>query len=236
MVVLIKVGALGMDLPQVRAFVAKLREVASTRPVVLFPGGGAFADVVRDLDAQYNLGPDAAHWLAIHAMDSMGLLLSATCPGVAAFADIDLLRQALKFPTIASEDDLPVVPLWLPYAWIKLTDPAPHSWDVTADSLAVLCGAALGVEWVGLAKVTDQLAPHLPFKRYPSVSTRQLRDLMMRGTPETDRASWAVDPYLPDAVDASNLPCKIFDARALDEVAQLILGAGHPIHVEVRPS
>jgi hypothetical protein len=178
MPILFKVGALGMDLPLVQAFVVKLREVSSFTPVVLFPGGGAFADVVRDLDARYSLGEDVAHWQAIHAMDSMGLLLSQTCPGSVAFTDIEELREFTNSPTEREVDGLPPIPIWLPYLWLKDNDPAPHSWDVTADSLAVLCGAALGVEWVGLAKMTSNLAPNLPFSEIPALTTTQLRTMV----------------------------------------------------------
>ena len=110
--------------------------------------------------------------------DSMGLLLSQTCPGSVAFTDIEELREFTNSPTEREVDGLPPIPIWLPYLWLKDNDPAPHSWDVTADSLAVLCGAALGVEWVGLAKMTSNLAPNLPFSEIPALTTTQLRTMV----------------------------------------------------------
>jgi hypothetical protein len=223
-----------MDLPRVQAFITKMREVSATNPVVIFPGGGVFADVVRDLDARFSLGDDAAHWLAIHAMDSTGLLLSFLCPGVTAFTELGRLQEFTAAPPEIISDGLPMIPVWLPYAWLRVNDPAPHSWDVTADSLAVLSGAALGVEWVGLAKLTDHLAEHQPFNEFSHMTASELGDLIA-STPENARGTWAVDPYLPMAINNANLPCKIFDARDIVGLVALILGEESPPHVEIFP-
>ena len=48
--------------------------------IVLVPGGGPFADAVRDADRTLGLGSDTAHWMAILAMDQYAHLLRARIP------------------------------------------------------------------------------------------------------------------------------------------------------------
>ncbi len=106
---------------------------AAPRPILVIPGGGPFADVVRTLDP----APDAAHWMAIAAMEQVGLYLAALgLPGV----------EALRVP------DAPSV--LLPYRLLRDRDPLPHSWRVSSDTLAAWCAAGLGCELL-LAKSVD---------------------------------------------------------------------------------
>jgi 5-(aminomethyl)-3-furanmethanol phosphate kinase len=107
---------------------AEAVELARHRPVLVVPGGGPFADVVRALDAQVGLGDHVAHALALRAMDQLGVLLGPMLPAAAlltrlvAPASLGLLIAA---PAFAHRPEV------------------PESWDVTSDSLAVL---AAGVD------------------------------------------------------------------------------------------
>ena len=46
---------------------------ASKRPLFIIPGGGQFADIVR----QVQVHNDAAHWMAIAAMEQYGWFISS---------------------------------------------------------------------------------------------------------------------------------------------------------------
>jgi 5-(aminomethyl)-3-furanmethanol phosphate kinase len=46
---------------------------ASKRPLLIIPGGGPFADLVR----QVRVNNDAAHWMAIAAMEQFGWFISS---------------------------------------------------------------------------------------------------------------------------------------------------------------
>ncbi|HIH02819.1 MAG TPA: uridylate kinase [Methanoregulaceae archaeon] len=106
---------------------------AAPRPILVVPGGGPFADVVRTLDP----APDAAHWMAIAAMEQVGLYLAALgLPGV----------EALRIP------DAPSV--LLPYRLLRDRDPLPHSWRVSSDTIAAWCAAELECDLL-LAKSVD---------------------------------------------------------------------------------
>ena len=116
---------------------AEAVDLARDRPVLIVPGGGPFADAVRDIDAQMGLGDHAAHVLALRAMDQLGVLLLPMLPGaevldrLVAPASLGLLLAA---PAFEGRPDV------------------PESWNVTSDSLAVLAAGAIGAEEAILLK------------------------------------------------------------------------------------
>jgi 5-(aminomethyl)-3-furanmethanol phosphate kinase len=85
------------------------------RPMLIVPGGGIFADVVRKL----RVDDDSAHWMAIAAMDQYGWFI---------------VSQGVMATTLLKVPDRPVV--FLPYCSMRQHDPLPHSWDVSSDSIA----------------------------------------------------------------------------------------------------
>lgn len=95
--------------------------------LLIVPGGGAFADTVRRCDARIGLSDTAAHWMAILAMDQYGYLLTDLIPDSAAVRSLEDARGA------AAEGRVPVL---LPFELVNRTDALPHSWAVTADSIA----------------------------------------------------------------------------------------------------
>lgn len=106
---------------------------SATRPLLVVPGGGPFADVVRRLDPDC----DSAHWMAIAAMEQVGFHLAALGLPV---------TDAMRIP------DAPSV--LLPYRLLRDRDPLPHSWRVSSDTIAAWCAAELECDLV-LAKSVD---------------------------------------------------------------------------------
>ncbi len=122
---------------------ADVLELARDRPVLVVPGGGPFADVVRALDAQVGLGDGVAHRLALQAMDQLGLLLAPMLPGAKLLRKLVAPRSLgllVAAPAFAGRADV------------------PESWDVTSDSLAVLAAAAIGAEEAILLKAVEGAA------------------------------------------------------------------------------
>ena len=100
---------------------------AASCPVVIVPGGGPFADAVRDLDRRQALSATAAHWMAVSAMDQYAELLASRLRRGALVCDLYEIRRALAGG---------FVPVLAPSGWLRREDPLPHSWDVTSDSIA----------------------------------------------------------------------------------------------------
>ncbi len=100
---------------------ALLRHIATmSADVLIVPGGGEFADVVRRIDRERGLTADAAHWMAVLAMDEYAYYLSDKT-GI----ELSCSLSAKKGVHIA-----------LPYEMLKANDELPHSWDVTSDTIA----------------------------------------------------------------------------------------------------
>ena len=74
-------GSLALYPERLRALCVKLVEVSHKHKLLILPGGGEFADTVRDLDKRFNLSPKSTHRMAILGMDQYGYLLSDLMPG-----------------------------------------------------------------------------------------------------------------------------------------------------------
>ena len=57
-----------------RALISLADEEDSSYLVV--PGGGPFADLIREVSAKMGLGDEAAHWMAVLAMEQYAYLLA----------------------------------------------------------------------------------------------------------------------------------------------------------------
>jgi aspartokinase-like uncharacterized kinase len=75
-----KVGGSLFDLPDLRDRLRDwLRSVAG--PVLLVPGGGDGADIIRRLDQTHGLGEEAAHWVALRVLTVNAHLLAGLIGG-----------------------------------------------------------------------------------------------------------------------------------------------------------
>src|SRR5215207_9120087 len=77
---------------------AALGDVAQSHRLVVVPGGGPFADAVREFDARLRLSADAAHWMAILAMDQYAHVLAGRIPGAVLLDEPGAVRAALPQP------------------------------------------------------------------------------------------------------------------------------------------
>jgi aspartokinase-like uncharacterized kinase len=102
--------------------------------LVVVPGGGPFADAVRDFARREPLSRDAAHWMAILAMDQYAQVLAERIPGAALVDEPDAIGGAAGVGGVA------------------VLDPLPHGWDVTSDSIAAVVAGALGAARLVLVK------------------------------------------------------------------------------------
>jgi aspartokinase-like uncharacterized kinase len=97
--------------------------------LLVVPGGGPFADAVRDVDSRIGLSDDAAHWMALLAMDQYAILVASRLAGSVLVTKRHEIADALD----ASVRRIPVL---APYRWLREADPLPHNWTVTSDSIS----------------------------------------------------------------------------------------------------
>ena len=120
-----------------------LANLGRARRLLIVPGGGPFADAVRAVDEHVRLSDNAAHWMAILAMDQYAHLIAER------LAQSTLVTNAMEIVHAQSSARTPVL---APYRWLREADPLPHSWDVTSDSLAAWCAGAVGAPELVLIK------------------------------------------------------------------------------------
>lgn len=142
--IVIKVGGGLLSHVQHFARVAQaLCELGRTQRVLVIPGGGPFADVVRDVDERLHAGDDAAHWMAILGMDQHAHVLASRIANSVIVATVDEVAQAMRDRR---------VPVLAPSRWVGRADPLPHTWDVTSDSIAAWCAGQIGASTLVLVK------------------------------------------------------------------------------------
>lgn len=126
--IVVKVGGGLLASPShLDAVLAVLRDAARGVRLLVVPGGGPFADAVRAVDASVHLSSEAAHWMAVLAMDQYACLLADRLPEASVIRSVEEMRGAF------ARGRLPVL---APSRLLRAEDPLPHSWDVTGDSIA----------------------------------------------------------------------------------------------------
>lgn len=147
----------------------------SGRSILIIPGGGVFADAVR----QKNISDTAAHFMAIAAMDQYGWLLSSYGLPVT------------RYPVIRESPAI-----LLPYGHLMETDPLPHSWDITSDTISASYARLLSVPLVILksldyirasdgpvpALTPGMVSGDLDPAFVPYVTEHQVRGFILRGS------------------------------------------------------
>ena len=71
-----------------RALCRAIGDAGARHPLLVVPGGAAFADAVREHDSRFDLRPATAHRMAILAMEQFGWLLSDLIPGAVRCVDL----------------------------------------------------------------------------------------------------------------------------------------------------
>jgi aspartokinase-like uncharacterized kinase len=185
-VTIVKLG--GSLAPRIAEIIPVLK--AAHRPLLIVPGGGVFADAVRQSKAD----ADVAHWMACAAMDQYGWTLAA---------------QGIETTSkIARPKDTCVL---LPYCALRQYDPLPHSWDITSDTIAAWVAGRIGGDLLVLKSVdgienVGKLAARIekPLKTdvvdpcfLPYVLEHRIRTFILNGTDTTRIGRWLRGEQVP---------------------------------------
>lgn len=111
--------------------------------IVIVPGGGIFADAVRDAQRLTKISDACAHKLAVLAMDQFGLVMANINPLLAtAKTECEIDERTWQHRAI----------VWLPSHMVLADDCIPQSWEVTSDSLAAWLANKLNAKQLVLVK------------------------------------------------------------------------------------
>ena len=183
----VKVGGSLYDWPDLGPHLRRWLDAHVPRETILVPGGGRFADVVRDFDRVHRLGEETAHWLALRALTINADLLAALLLGACVIDGPDLAelvweqgrRPVLDALAFCESDEAGAGRL-------------PHTWAVTSDSIAARVAVTAGAQELVLLKS----APPPP------------------GDVAAWAAVGYVDAWLPRVLAGSGVRLRVVDLRA----------------------
>ncbi len=130
------------------ALCREIGQLGQAYGLLVVPGGGAFADAVRQADRRYHLSDTTAHRMALLAMDQYGCLLGDLLPGGQLVTDLLSAHQVAAAGRVA---------ILLPAALLIQADPLPHSWEVTSDAIAAWVAGLAQARRLVLLKDVDGL-------------------------------------------------------------------------------
>ncbi len=123
-----------------------LEALADTGAVIV-PGGGPFADAVREAQKQWGFDDPTAHHMAILGMRQYGRMLAGLCP---------------RLLTATSAEDLGRpegrAKVWLPLPEQLDAADIPAAWEITSDSLAAWLAGNIRADHLLLVKSAVPLA------------------------------------------------------------------------------
>lgn len=186
----LKLGGSLAESGRLRAALALVRR--ARRPVVVVPGGGPFADAVREAQGALGLSDAAAHDMALLAMHQMAHAMMDLEPRLAAADTLVAVARAWRGRR---------VPVWLPMRLSAGDRRIPRDWSITSDGLAARLAERLGdVELVLL-------------KSCSVPAGASARTLARRGI---------VDPLFPAIVARANLAWRVLGAGDEPRLAGLL--------------
>jgi aspartokinase-like uncharacterized kinase len=197
-------GSLGRG-DGLRRLCREITRLGERHSLLVVPGGGMFADLVRKSYREYKLGETAAHSMALLAMDQYGYLLSHLIENSALATD----------PASAVRISMPAhVPVLLPSASVLHDRRLPHSWDVTSDTIAAWVAYETGCRKLVLLKDVEGLNS--------SDTTRGHQPIREMTVQQLTKHAGGVDAYLAGFLSFKNLETWIINGLKPERIRELL--------------
>lgn len=202
-------GSLSRNHEVLKVLCQKLSLLAKNHRLVVVPGGGRFADCVREFDKRYSLSLTVTHRMAVLAMDQYGLLLSDLIPECLVVDSLEGIKNGGEGR----------VAVFLPSSFLFVDNGLPNSWEVTSDSIAAYIAGKIGAGKLLLLKDVDGIFDDDP-KRNPNAKRfDKLTIPELIGLGET-----CVDIYLPNLLEKLSIQCCILNGLYPERVASVLSG------------
>ena len=212
MVEVIKVGgSLSEDSASLTTLCQELGALAKSYRMLVVPGGGKFADVVREFYHNFVLSDTVVHKMAILSMDQFGLFLSSITPN----SQITYVLEEAR--SLSSAGILPII---LPSRLMFQKDPLEHSWNVTSDSIAAYIAGLLLAKKLILVTDVDGIFTEDP-KKDPNA--RMIEKLSVN-----ELLGWSkrtsVDKFLPRMLLKTRVDCYVVSGKHPERIKAILKG------------
>jgi 5-(aminomethyl)-3-furanmethanol phosphate kinase len=202
-------GSLSQHPQQLKALCCTLSDISKKHRLIIIPGGGEFADTVRDLDERFALSVQASHKMAILAMDQYGYLLADSIGNSCLIDRLGNAKEAL---------DSGKLPIFLPSTYFASNDPLPNSWDITSDSIAAHIAGQLEASKIVLITNVDGIYTKDPkkfadAKLIPMLTAKKLKSFKERTS---------VDKYLLNILSEIKIDCYIINGLYPERVGAIL--------------
>ena len=203
-------GSLALYPEKLRALCSKLNEFSKKHRLILVPGGGEFADIVRCLDKRFLLSSGVSHRMAILGMDQYGLLLSDLIPNsvtVSRLSEIKYLEPNR-------------LPVFLPSDLMLREDPLENSWNVSSDSIALYIAGQMKAANVLLLTDVDGIYTENPKEN----SSAKLINNLSASELLTKSRRTSVDIFLPRLLRKTPIDCFVVNGLFPERVEAVLEG------------
>ncbi|ABR56960.1 [5-(aminomethyl)furan-3-yl]methyl phosphate kinase [Methanococcus aeolicus] len=189
---IIKIG--GSLTYSVNELLNKLKDFCNTsgKKIIIVPGGGQFANVVRELHEKTELNEDGAHMLATKSTDLIGLYFSE----ISGITAVDNLYDAKK---ILNKENIVII---LPSKIVLATEELPHSWELTSDSISAYIAKCLDIHSIIIATDVDGI-----YTTYPEGK------LLNTINVKTLKGFTSVDSYISTMLLKHNIECFVVNGK-----------------------
>jgi len=197
----IKIGGSLDDEKSLPGIIRAIEKIQATgAELLIIPGGGAFADFIRERCAKRNTPDSAAHFQATLGMAQFGHELAAR------FTNAALAHNLAETETIWAAGRIAV---FIPYPFILTLDKLPHSWDATSDTISLEICKSLGVKKLVLLKSVDCVT---------DANGKVISEMNAANPPATD----VVDPLFFGYVD-ERMEAHILNGRKPERLEALMM-------------
>lgn len=151
----VKLGGSLLGTPELQQWLTVLAEHSDGR-IIVVPGGGVFADAVRDHQRLGCYDDAAAHQMALLAMEQYALVMKSMQPSFSlAYSELEIAERSWQHRPI----------VWMPSRMALADEAIPMCWDVTSDSLAAWLATKIAADRLILVKHEGIAEQPLPIRR-----------------------------------------------------------------------
>ncbi len=134
-------GSLQADPKDLRKLCMTLATVSKEYNILVVPGGGRLARVIRKLQKDLKFSDETAHSVALLAMNVYGIVLHELIEGSRLTESLESLSSGCT--------------IFLPFRELDRCEDLKRCWDVTSDSISAWVSLRVGCKKLILVKMTD---------------------------------------------------------------------------------